>query len=740
MSLWIGALLIGGVLLAGSIVRTRLRRAAAATMTAAAADHPQVPMAMPAHVPEIRYHLTARHWRPLAIPSAQYLDRIEGVVRHQSTLQDSTGAIIDPVRKVEWQYATPYFANALGVLLSAGRARDLLSRGIAAMDSASAQMAKGNAAIPQKHGNFFVAPMADALALYAPFVPEERLAIWRERLRRPIDKITRGYLHNWRTYAMKGEWYRARAGLVSAAVAVAFIESSYAATQRCRFTGNGLYHDRSTDPDTFAYDAIARGNLWSLTQCGYQGPLKGDMRGFIERGACTSLLLQDPSGQAPSSGRSGAHVWNDVAYAWVFEMMAEQAMSEGNPRGAGQFRRAAMLSQRSIDRWLNPAGYFHTTKNRFDPALEVGYASYSALSTYNGNVAYHLAEAWRARRNAIQEEPAPSEIGGYAIVPDAEFGLAAANAGGMQIQATLRGSTANQFGRYWSTLGLTRFSRVGWDNRLGPSDGARDPVSGRGVSYAPTFLEGDTWTRLASCPDRYEAFFTASFVHPLLLRARLEYRPKAGQTGPTFSDDLVITPDGVLSTISGPGRFGVDWPILTNDGAPLAIGFTRHIASVSYPGGSDQQHFIALHPSPTLTTDIVPVRGAYGDLRPVRMVSGSADVQTFIYPQSTDDPEAEAVRQSFSRSGDDFSSVLGRVTGSLYIGRMSAGGVGLGIDLDGDGSDSVAFSERCGFILQLVDGTVSTIEVDRPVVATIHGLPLQLAAYSPVNVRIDGAE
>ena len=96
-------------------------------------------------------------------------------------------------------------------------------------------------------------------------------------------------------------------------------------------------------------------------------------------------------------------------------------------------------------------------------------------------------------------------------------------------------------------------------------------------------------------------------------------------------------------------------------------------------------------------------------------------VDTFVYPRSAGDPAAESVRASFKRGGKDFSSVLGRVKGTLYLGRTSAGGVGKAIDLDNDGSDDVSFSESCGFILQLNDGKVLRAEADRPVKARIAG-------------------
>ena len=194
------------------------------------------------------------------------------------------------------------------------------------------------------------------------------------------------------------------------------------------------------------------------------------------------------------------------------------------------------------------------TKNAFDPALRVGYADYSWFANYNGNVMLHSAESARVRQTRIPEQPAPAEIGGFAIVTDPRLANAFANAGGMLVQAGVRGSTTLTNARDRTTLGVVRFGRVGWDSQLGPSDGVRSTTSGLGVSYAPTFLQSGSWVRLASVPERYEAFYNIHFTHPLLVRVSIDYVPKAGQTGPTFKDELIITPDGVLSTVSAPRR------------------------------------------------------------------------------------------------------------------------------------------------------------------------------------------
>jgi hypothetical protein len=128
------------------------------------------------------------------------------------------------------------------------------------------------------------------------------------------------------------------------------------------------------------------------------------------------------------------------------------------------------------------------------------------------------------------------------------------------------------------------------------------------------------------------------------------------------------------------------------------------------------------------------MRSTYGDLRPVRVGVSGADSATFVYPRTGGDPSAEAVRKSFSVHGQDFSSVLGNVTGTIYSGRTAAGGVERTVDLDGDGKPDVTFSEECGFVLQLRHGQVIAAEADRDVLAAIGGKKLALKRYTPVQV------
>ncbi|MEO6218880.1 MAG: hypothetical protein ABIO81_00525, partial [Ginsengibacter sp.] len=119
----------------------------------------------PLTLPDIQYHLTAKPWQPLNISRVDYLDKVEGIVRQIAKFQDSTGAIIDPYEKKEIQYSTPYFANAIGTLISAGKALDLLSIGISSMNNATAAFEKGVSSPDFTHGEFFIAPLSNAISL-----------------------------------------------------------------------------------------------------------------------------------------------------------------------------------------------------------------------------------------------------------------------------------------------------------------------------------------------------------------------------------------------------------------------------------------------------------------------------------------------------------------------------------------------------------------------------------------------
>jgi hypothetical protein len=698
------------------------------------------------------FHLTARPWRALDLPRDQYLRNAESVARAMLQYQDANGAIIDPVRNREFQYATPFFIYAGAALVDTGRAPDLLNQTVSAMDHSSAQigaaatMASGSV-IPDDHGAFFIAPLAGAYMLLRSKVPAATADRWRTNLATPIARVGVLYDNNWRTYSMKGEWLRGQAGIIPMATAATWLEYNWTGmaagmpTMTSQLSHVGppdllFYHDIEIEPETYAYESVARMNIEAILEGGYTSPSTATMTDFTVKGGENAVKVLDPTGQGAAGGRSGDHSWNDVVPGNVYERLANRWKARGDEERAGRYRRAAMLALRGTDRWLRADGSYSTTKNQFDFTLQVHYADYSSRTQYNGSMMYHQAESYYEHRPDIVEWPTWNEIGGYALQTDDRFAAGFVNAGGMHVQVALRGQTTLNHALYWTALGVTRFSRVDWDSRLGPSDGIRDQTSNLGLSFAPTFLQGANWVRLASIPDVYRADMTVSFVHPLLVRFALDYHPLAGQTGPTFHEDFVVTPDGVLTTLTSSaaaGQWGITWPLLMNDGAgPLVTSVGTNLATTRFASGTDEQNFIAVGGGATLTVDGV-VRSGYGDLQSVRYVATGAH-RTFVYPRNGSGPTGAAVRDSLTVTTDGFTSVLGRVAGNTYVGATAAGGEASSIDIDGNGSADVTFDQVCKFVLQLDNGRVIAAEADRAVTLTAGAnAPVTLRPFVPVR-------
>jgi hypothetical protein len=240
---------------------------------------------------------------------------------------------------------------------------------------------------------------------------------------------------------------------------------------------------------------------------------------------------------------------------------------------------------------------------------------------------------------------------------------------------------------------------------------------------------------MADVPDRYQGKFSVQFEHPLLVCCAIDYSPVTGN-GPSFRQEFMITPDGVLATLRSPdaAAFGVTWPLLENDGAPLRMRISGHMATTAYQDDSDQQCYLSLDTEPVTADAAGHVQSTYGWLVPVRAPAAGGISRTFVYPRNPGDPDAEQVRKSFHFIPNGFDSAVGSVRGTLYVGRYSAGGQGSSIDCTGSGKPDVVFDKSCRFILQLDHGKIVSVEADRQVRARIGGREIALVAYKPVRL------
>ncbi|HEX2988591.1 MAG TPA: hypothetical protein VHS06_10530, partial [Chloroflexota bacterium] len=336
--------------------------------------------------------------------NSDYLRLIQKQVKAFRPCQDSTGAIIDPVQKIEWQYSTPCYALSVALLASTGYDRDpeLLASGIKAMSCSVDEMHEYRCA--HNHGEFFIQPVMLALDLYAKIVPTER---WKQKLRTldpyklyPDNLRRKKVCYNHNVVALAGEYLLIKDGLDGDQ---AFFDE-HMAHQRVYISRRGMYKDQ--DPNNpIVYDEFTRQFIDSILVEGYSGPDRDFYCDGMWRGAWTSLFMQSPFGECPAGGRSAQHIWNESASAVTYEIYAAQYARKGRMAEAGAFKRAAHLSLRCIERWYRPDGSGYVVKNRFPIEARYGYESYSAQSQYNLLACWLMAVAHLYADDAIAERP-----------------------------------------------------------------------------------------------------------------------------------------------------------------------------------------------------------------------------------------------------------------------------------------------------------------------------------------------
>lgn len=398
----------------------------------------------------------------------EYLRQIERQVRAFYYCQDKvTGAIIDPVYKIEWQYSTPCYALSVGLLIKSGYLQDvkLLESGIKALECSVNEMYEDRCA--HNHGEFFIQPIMLSLDIYQGLVSQKKIMSWLRKIANvdPYvlykDNLRRKkYCYNHNVVALSGEYLRIKKKLCKDEK---FFDI-HLKHQQQYFSDFGLYIDNKTNPP-MAYDEFTRQFLASILVEGYNGPYFDFYARTLHLGAWTSLFMQSPYGEIPTGGRSSQHLWNEAAAAVTYEIYASQYAVKGEKMKAGAFKRAAHLALKSIGRWKREDGSGFIVKNRFPIEVMHGYESYSAQSQYNLLACWLMSVAYLYADDSIKECPAPSDVGGYVLVIKDVFHKIFANSNGNYIEYELSGDP-----RYNST-GLIRVHLKESNPQLGPSDG-----------------------------------------------------------------------------------------------------------------------------------------------------------------------------------------------------------------------------------------------------------------------------
>lgn len=591
----------------------------------------------------------------------EYLDTVERLVRWLHRYQDDQGAVIDPTVKQEYQYTTPYYCFALYTCRAAGRCADLGDSFERAMDHCTEQVAQGSAAIPDQHGEFFLASLGELMWLIrshpeeSEWIDPDHLGEWRQRLSVPVEKVIEGIgdkLNNHRTYAMKGEYYRGKAGLIPATDADAFIRDAWE-TRGIKFRLNDasgaylFFEDWNSEPQSQAVSMVGMANLLPIAYSDGT-PLLTDAR--RTQAVWGARYFVDPTGQCPPNGRTDNHVFNDALFCAAFEWFHGAYAGDPARRDtAAACGALATQAYRGMRRWLRDDppydGIFSITKNHFDPADRVGYQPASQVSNYTAALAMLLAEAWWSRPEGAAEQayvPVEGRVGAVA-------GAQPFNARGTHAIVNLAGDSVPKYGIYWTPLGVVRLARAGWDSRLGPSDGQYDGKARTGLSLAPTWQAGLAWVHLAEMAANYRGF-TAAAEDSEEDTLEVVYAPVTGAGGPMFGVALRAVTGGILLRFRSPSAtpFAVSLPILADDGRALVVTQTKRSVSVRYPEGlsdGSEQHFIVLNRDATVEKTETRVLSSYGWLEEYRARAGEGDkeIAVFAYMRRKDEPELKEI-------------------------------------------------------------------------------------------------
>lgn len=526
---------------------------------------------------------------PTGVSRDSYLTLASGVVEYFRHFQAADGRIIDPFLHREYQYSTPAYALAAGTLVNNGSRMDLLDSASRALESSLYQLASGTAS--DRHGDFFILPTMLAYRQLRDRVDSAIRIRWTRYLAMIDPEIAYTDLIgggqpdviNWNTGAIAGEFLRHQAGFTG----LGFVDR-YLDAQLPRFTPEGLYRDPGTP---LVYDASARFNLLVLLEEGYGGKHRTALEVLLERGAWASLLMQSPSGDSPTGGRSTEHVWNDALACASFELWARRSRASGDMPAARAFKRGAHLAAQSLERWVRPSGEFWIVKNHFDPALRRGFEDYSSHSQYNLLAAAYLAMAGSAADDAIPEGPSPADVGGFVIdLPD--FHKIFANSRGYYIEIERAADP------HYNSTGLLRVHRRGMDNVLGPTLNA--PIQEFPLAVGVAWPAGDGWESLAQFPaGTLRTSTSVEGATPDKVQFSVQYR-LTGAAVESVTESYVLTPDQLTVSIGFDrpvDRWKLRFPAFVTDGKETGkVSLTGNTVTVR--SGDSAQRFEVLSPEP----------------------------------------------------------------------------------------------------------------------------------------------
>lgn len=400
------------------------------------------PFPLEGQVQAILSHTPPADWAATGIDRSAYLDLAEPIVRMAAAWVDDAGAVIDPVMQQEWGQTSPRFAASAAVLIRCGRCPEILDLACQVMERCCRLMAE--AAAKEMSPDFWMRELVTADLCLDGIAQPARQAAWRRDLMRvepealyrfvdPEHGAKMAGFHNWAVYSSGGEALRGLAGLAPRDAdflcGSAFFDV-YMQPQLARFTDHGMYRDPG---EPITYDITTRLQIAVPLAFGLQSPWRRPYVELLRRGGLTSLLFCSTEGYVPFGGRSSQFLFQEAMQSALCELEARR-YANSDPRLAGAFKRQAHLGARSIRRWILDSEQIRHIKNGYPPQSGHGIDPYGQYSVYSLLAASFLGLATLFADDAIEETPAPAEIGGGVCQLSPAFHKVFANAGGVSIE------------------------------------------------------------------------------------------------------------------------------------------------------------------------------------------------------------------------------------------------------------------------------------------------------------------
>lgn len=511
---------------------------------------------------------------PTDLFAADYLKAARGIVDHFGTLQDSRGAIIDPKKEVEFQYATPFFAYAAALCGTEADDAALVDRAALAFDWAVRCLNAREA--PNRHEDFYSMPLAHAYRLLVSRVSTERSAAWADLLRNfdPF-RIYRsryggqdGPGSNWNCKALSGEFFLQKYDLRDDSN---FLQ--YSIRRQGRFFQNmyGLYSERP-----MVYDIFPRAWLTMMHEAGYDGDGAVELAEALRRGTITSLFMQSPTGAIPCGGRSSHHQWPDAMQCIIFEIAAGRAKRDNDAVLSGIYKRAARRALKEILQWQRDSGEFEVVKNHFEPANQHGYERYSSHSQYNLLLAGALCFAYdhSLESDDVEEVLTPAEHGVHLIDLAIPFEKVVGSAAGTHVVIVKKGEARQ------TPAGLVRVhfdelpSVLGFSDGLVPDSAYYLPKGPRAFLSAGLCWEGDDGD-VSSIADLSERLDDVTVVNGATTEDSLVFGvlyPLPDGQG-SLREDYVLQRRRLTVSYHAPDALQgvrVRWPVFVEDGRDVS--------------------------------------------------------------------------------------------------------------------------------------------------------------------------